>query len=275
LGAREKGSGGAGGDPLDRLRREWDEHSKVYDLVYGATEERRLAEEWGFLSFAFERLARRPVSEVLDLTAGTGLQAVGLARRGFEVTAADISPGMLERCEERAARAGVSLAGLVCRPASDTAEVERFDAAISCFFGLCHVLREEELEDVFGAVHRALRPGGLFVFDTINLLEDALSGAPLAERSGIRGGERFRSSMESRYDTWRSLLHFGEETEVVSKRRKTRVRADFTYRGWARSEVVAALSPFGWSEVRAFRGWEDRGKSEEERVFAAVFACRK
>lgn len=261
---------------ISLLEEQWDRHAAVYDLVYGESERGRLELELQFLEFAFESLARRPIREILDLTAGTGLQSVALARLGYSVTASDLSSAMLARCGERAATAGIDLAGLVHRPATGIDEQGRYDACLSCFFGLSHLLAEEEITAVFEGTRRALRSGGLFVFDVINLLEDALINSPRSERAGVRDGVRYRSVMESRYDSWSSLLHFSEQTEVVDVRgNKRTVRAEFTYRGWSRGELLALLDRAGFEDVREFRGYEDRGQSTEERVFKMVYACRK
>ncbi|HUT77479.1 MAG TPA: class I SAM-dependent methyltransferase [Polyangia bacterium] len=257
------------------LEKEWDRHSAFYHLVYGDSEAQRTASELAFLRFAFERFAGRPVRDVLDLTAGTGAQALALAAAGYRMTAADISGAMLERCAERAATSGVGLVALKCRAAHETDEVEAFDACISCFFGLCHLLEETDLTAALTAARRALRPGGILIFDAINLLEDALVSETATRRSGISGGTRFRSAMESRYDTWNRLLHFSEEIEITDPHGdRTKERVEFTYRDWSRTELLRLLEPIGWSEVRAFRGWDDRGDSREERVFRTVLVCR-
>ncbi len=51
---------------------------------------------------------------VLDCSAGTGELAVGLALRGFDVTASDASPAMIERTRALAARHGVAVDARVC-----------------------------------------------------------------------------------------------------------------------------------------------------------------
>ncbi len=48
-----------------------------------------------------------PFGRVLDLGCGTGIHAVNLAKRGWEVTGVDISPKALARARERADEAGV------------------------------------------------------------------------------------------------------------------------------------------------------------------------
>jgi len=261
---------------LSLLEEQWDRHAAVYDLIYGVSEQSRLEPELGFLDYAFEALARRPINDILDLTAGTGLQAVALARQGYSVTASDLSAAMLARCRSRAAAAGVDLADTVHRSATEIDEENSHDVCLSCFFGLSHLLGEDEMSRAFAGVRRALRPGGLFVFDLINLLEDALTSSPRSERSGVRDGVRFRSVMESRYDTWLNLLHFSEETEVVDVRgNKRRSHAEFTYRGWSRGKIVSLLDRAGFEEISTFRGYEDRGESTDDRVFKTVYACRK
>jgi 2-polyprenyl-3-methyl-5-hydroxy-6-metoxy-1,4-benzoquinol methylase len=276
LSSDETGDRDDPGAYIEQLRSEWDRHAETYDLVYGASEQRRLEEEIAFLEFAFESVARRPIEKILDLTAGTGAQSVELARRGYRVTAADISASMLARCEQRASKAGVALDGLLRREASETSEIDQFDVVISCFFGLCHLLRTDDLARVVAAAHRALKPGGLLVFDMINLLEDALGATPHSERSGVRDGVRFRSVMESRYDSWSPLVTFSEQTEVVDTRgSRTGTRVEFSYRGYNRAEILAVLASNGWDEVRAFRGYGDFGESTDDRVFRMVFACRK
>src|SRR5690349_17507776 len=50
-----------------------------------------------------------PAGRALELGCGTGTNAVYLAQRGFEVTAADLSPLALDRARQRADSAGVKV----------------------------------------------------------------------------------------------------------------------------------------------------------------------
>ena len=45
---------------------------------------------------------RQGVASVLDMTCGTGAQAIGLGERGYDVTACDISSEMVRIAEEKA-----------------------------------------------------------------------------------------------------------------------------------------------------------------------------
>ncbi len=261
---------------LEELRRQWDLHALTYDLIYQASEHRRVDEEIAFIEFAVSRYAKRDVRDVLDLTAGTGLQAVALAKLGFAVTAADLSEAMLERCRKRADQAGVNLADTICRAAQETDDDQRFDACISCFGSLNHILETEGILQVFTRVHKALRSGGIFVFDLLNLLEDALSCPPEDVREGTTDDLSYRSVLRSRFDTWNSLLHYEEKTTITQPDKKQRrVTAELTYRGYSRSEILSLLALQPWSDISCYRGYTDRGESRDDRVFRMVFACCK
>src|SRR4051794_11934033 len=51
---------------------------------------------------------------VLDVSCGIGTQSVGEARRGFKVTASDLSAGAVERARAEAERRGVGIDFSVC-----------------------------------------------------------------------------------------------------------------------------------------------------------------
>jgi SAM-dependent methyltransferase len=111
----------------------------------------------------FPRLAAG--ARVLDLCCGSGDLAVVLLANGFRVTGIDGSGRMLEYARARAPEAEFLL-----EDARTLRFEARFDAVLSTFDSLNHVLTIEELESVFRNVHAALDGGGLFVFD-LNMLE--------------------------------------------------------------------------------------------------------
>jgi ubiquinone/menaquinone biosynthesis C-methylase UbiE len=100
-------------------------------------------------------------STILELNAGTGTDAVQLARRGYFVHATDIAPGMLDRLPDKVrdlnlgervtweARSFLSLEDVPGAP---------FDAVFSDLGGLNCV---PDLSPVIRQLPRVLRPGGL------------------------------------------------------------------------------------------------------------------
>ena len=104
-------------------------------------------------------------NRVLDVGCGTGNSFMPLLRRGYEVTACDLSPAMAERARLRAGGgATVLVADMRELPA-----LGLFDLVTSLDDVLNYMLSEEELSAAFAGVGRNLEAGGLLVFDLNSL----------------------------------------------------------------------------------------------------------
>jgi len=111
----------------------------------------------------FSRVPRG--ARILDLCCGSGHVTKELARRGYRVTGIDSSAGLI-------ALARKHLPGVDLR-VQDARRLKlegQYDAAISTFDSLNHILTMKELREVFVRVHGSLKREGLFVFD-MNLEE--------------------------------------------------------------------------------------------------------
>lgn len=103
-------------------------------------------------------LKPRPGEHVLDLAGGTGDIAFRIAKRGAEVTVADINPGMLEVGRERAAKRGLGIdfveANAEAMPFADAS----FDA-VTIAFGIRNVT---DIPKALADIRRVLKWGGRF-----------------------------------------------------------------------------------------------------------------
>ena len=109
------------------------------------------------------RFDARPQT-ILDLACGEGAFAVAMAKRGFQVTGVDRSPQMLGFARERAERENTEIEFLLQDMRSLPFE-ERFDLATCWFDSLNYILKLEDIQKTFAGVYRALKKGGLFIFD--------------------------------------------------------------------------------------------------------------
>lgn len=102
--------------------------------------------------------------DLLDIACGEGTFAVAMAQAGFAVTGVDLSPEMLGFARQRAEREGAAVTWVRedMRSLSFTAQ---FDAVTCWYDSLNYMLTLADLEAVFAGVARALRRGGLFIFD--------------------------------------------------------------------------------------------------------------
>jgi len=103
---------------------------------------------------------------VLDLCCGTGSMTMELDRRGYDMTAIDLSPEMLDLAREKAAANG--RAENILFLCQDMCEFELYgtvQAVVSCLDSLNHLDGEGDLDKVFALVKNYLESGGIFCFD--------------------------------------------------------------------------------------------------------------
>jgi SAM-dependent methyltransferase len=99
-------------------------------------------------------------AEILDLCCGDGRVTQALARKGYRLLGVDGSEKMLTFAKQRLPKTTFILA--------DARNFElpmQFDAAISTFDSLNHVMDPEDLDLVFQNVQHCLKPGAPFLFD--------------------------------------------------------------------------------------------------------------
>lgn len=102
------------------------------------------------------------VSEtVLDVSCGIGTQSLGLASRGYKVTASDLSPGTIERAKREALRRGLDISYSVADMRETYAHhVRQFDAILSCDNSMPHLLTDEDILTALKQLYLCTLPGG-------------------------------------------------------------------------------------------------------------------
>ncbi|WP_053752711.1 class I SAM-dependent methyltransferase [Streptomyces sp. MMG1533] len=125
-------------------------------------------------------------TDVLELGAGHGRDALYFAREGFTVQAADFSPVGLEQLRTVAREQGVDQR--VTTAVHDVREsLPLPDASVDAVFAhmlLCMALSTAEIRAAVGEIRRVLRPGGTFVY-TVRHTGDAHYGAGISHGDDI------------------------------------------------------------------------------------------
>ncbi len=124
------------------------------------------------LKQALDRLDLRSGS-ALDLGTGPGTQAIQLAQRGFDVTAADISDAAI-----RLARAKAEAQGLAITWQQDDILSTRLVGPFDLIFdrGCFHVLPPERRPEYVSTVAGLLKPGGSFFLKCFSQLQPGMQG---------------------------------------------------------------------------------------------------
>jgi SAM-dependent methyltransferase len=133
------------------------------------------------------------VHTILDVSCGIGTQALGLARRGYQVTASDLSPGAIRRARQEARERDLTIAFSVAdmRQAYDL-HGRQFDVVLSADNSIPHLLSDDEVLAALSQLLQCCRPGGgciISVRDCEN--EDRTSGQVRPYGLRTEGDDRY------------------------------------------------------------------------------------
>jgi glycine/sarcosine N-methyltransferase len=132
----------------------------------------RLAAEGPFLQAQLDAVGAR---RVLDAACGSGGHALWLARQGYEVAGADVSPVMIDLARQKASAEAPGVAFVMVGldslslslppPPSPTLP---FDAVLCLGNSLPHLLTQADLVAALRGMASVLRPGGLLILQNLN-----------------------------------------------------------------------------------------------------------
>jgi len=188
-------------------------------------------------------------ARILDLCCGTGQIAGGLIDKGYRVTGLDGSNAMLEF-----ARCNAPGADFIQGDARNFHFDQTFNAVISPFDSLNHLMNIEDLEQAFRNVSESLDDDGIFFFD-LNLEEELESQG----NSINMVGEDHACIVNAVYDPVEKLKRY----DITMFRLETD--------GWRRSDVtlfqryhetrdvLRALSSAGFHRVRTYDARKEFG----------------
>jgi len=149
---------------LSRAVALYDPLSADYDRFVNWKE--RLAYEFPFIE---QQLTASGARCVLDTACGTGKHAIALAQRGYDVTGADLSVGMVERARENSAAVGCEARFVVAGFGELEVKVGNgFDALLCLGNSLPHVLSADALHEALTDFAAVLRPDGLLLIQNRN-----------------------------------------------------------------------------------------------------------
>lgn len=159
------------------------DYARLYDAMYATKDYTR---ECDAIDAAIRRFGDGGAYRtVLDLGCGTGNHALPLARRGYDVTGADLSGEMVARARRKAAEGGIG--ARFEQGDMRTVHIGRtFDVALVMFAALGYLITDADVSAGLANVRRHLRPGGLLVLDVWNAPTVFAEGA--RDRIGIVEG---------------------------------------------------------------------------------------
>jgi len=144
-------------------------YNNISDLYDEMHESKNYSAEVDFLINLFSK----ETNSILDVGCGTGSHALLLAKKGYRVLGIDPSEKMIDEANKKLSKhqkqSGNNLL-LSYKTAYAHEILDKFDAIISMFNVVNHVLTIKDLINYFEGVSTSIERGGLFIFDCFNQL---------------------------------------------------------------------------------------------------------
>jgi ubiquinone/menaquinone biosynthesis C-methylase UbiE len=213
-------------------------------------------------------LSGRPIwagSKLLDLATGTGSIALEFAERGCHVTGLDISAPMIAEAKRKAAARELDVS-FICADLTSFHLPAEFDHAVCVYDSLNYIRDVHDLERAFANIRRALKPGGLFIFDvnTVRALEAELFTQTSRPDAPVR--YQWRSKYNPRTRTSRIKMDFaivetGEKFTIVQRQR-----------AYTDAELRSLLhrSGFGAPKTYAAYGFQQPGPDSDRTFYVTA-----
>lgn len=188
---------------------------------------------------------------ILDCCCGIGTQALGLAKRGHQVTGSDVSSAAIARARREAAQRGLAIDFHV----DDMRRLETvpgppFDAVLAADNSLPHLLDDNDVRQAAAGVLSRLVPGGIFVA-TIRDYDQLVTERPTMQPPVFHSDPSGRRFYHQVWD-WTSertyTMHLYLTWEGVGGWQSRHYAS--TYRALLRAELESALTDVGFHRVR-------------------------
>lgn len=186
---------------------------------------------------------------LLDVACGTGKSSLPWLRRGYDVTACDVSPRMVERARRRL---GLGRDRVFVSDMRELPDQGSYDVVTCLDDSVNYLAGDEELTEAFVSMAQALRSGGALLFDCNSLAtyrdrfvggwEEAKGGHRFVWQGTADNGMQPGGSFTARLDVWSDCV--GSQALVA--------RSTHHQRHHPRSVICRALHAAGLAVCAVF-----------------------
>lgn len=237
--------------------------AEVYDELMGGVD----YDEWADYLHGLICARVDAAKTLVDCACGTGELSVRLAKEGYTVTGVDISEQMLEVAQAKAYANALNIP-FVCQDICNFLLHKSVDVVNCACDGVNYILTRKRLDGFFASARRALRGGGLLLFDVSSKYK----------LRGILGTNTFAVSEDPCPYIWENC--FDEVTGVIDmhltgfiKRGDVYSRFDEFHKqkAYTEAELVCALRDNGFINIEVFNAFTANtpGTDSERLQFAA------
>lgn len=200
--------------------------------------------------------------KILDVACGEGTFCIAMAQKGYHITGVDNSASMLEIARERASKEKVNVQFLL-QDMRFLDVQDEYDLVTCWYDSLNYLLEVGDLAKAFSCVNRALRSGGLFVFDmnTIYGLSVNWQRSPCTVQQDT--GAVFEIHRTS-YDVERNIATLRITGFAKEKGGWRRMDEEHRERGYSLKEVQECLQHSGLKELARWGNFKERSEPTQD-----------
>lgn len=204
----------------------------------------------GWANYIDGFLREAGAKSVLECACGTGSLTVRLARKGYQITGADLSEDMLMVARQKALDAGLRFLPFVCQDMRRIALHKPVDAVVAACDGVNYLM--DGVEDFFQSAWKALKPGGMLLFDVSSAYK----------LSAVLGDNTFAATGPDWAYIWENTYHprLGRVDMLLTGFLKqgqgyARFEEHHSQRAYTEEELRAALVSSGFHDIRVYEAF--------------------
>ncbi len=234
------------------------DYAWLYDIIYYSYLCNTVPRIIGFVEGVYRRESGGVLENILDLACGTGGPSILFAKRGYRVVGVDYNVPVLDIARRKASMEGIINVEFIASDMRDIVFKKEFDVATCFFTSINYIVDDDGIKALFNNVYESLKPGGLFIFDTPNILHPVMHkwahGETIAWRVDY-GGVNALVIDTVVLDNVTQLIDWNR-TILVSRNGRVELIPDkHKLRGYTVNEIKLLASITGFREVVVYGGY--------------------
>ncbi len=187
---------------------------------------------------------------VLECACGTGNLTIRLGKRGYSITGSDLSEDMLMVARTKALDAGLRFLPFVCQDMRQLALHKPVDAIVCACDGVNYLL--DGVEDFFRAARKALKPGGLLLFDVSSAYK---LSAILGDNTFAATGADWAYIWENQYHPRLNRVDMLLTGFLKQGAGYARFEERHSQRAYGQDELTSALASCGFGSIQVYEAF--------------------